>query len=98
VARASSSARCDGRTGVPKKLASVASFRSGTSCGVSIRCRASRTVSSTSNAGQGRPMPVQAAVRNRRSNGALWAASTLPSANASSPGSTAATGGADSSI
>ena len=39
-------------------------------------------------------MPAHAAVRNARSNGALCAASTLPSANASSPGSTAATGGA----
>ena len=98
VARASSSARCDGRTGVPKKLARVASFLSGTSCGVAIRCLASRTVSSTSKPGQAHPMPAHAAVRNAKSNGALCAASTLPSANASKPGSTAATGGADVSI
>src|SRR6185437_16297573 len=48
--------------------------------------------------GHSRTTLVQAAVRNFRSNGALCAARTLPSANLSRPGSTAATGGADASI
>lgn len=98
MARASSSARCDGRTGVPKYSASVPSFLSGTSSGAAIRYLASRTVSSTSKPGQPRPAAAHAATRKRRSNGALWAVSTLPSANASRPGSTAATGGARASI
>ena len=59
--------RAPGATAAPacrRTCARVASFLSGTSCGVAIRCLASRTVSSTSKVGQARPMPAHAAVRN----------------------------------
>ena len=82
---------------VRKNPASVPSLQSGTSSG-SITRLASMTVSSTVKPGQVRPHSAHAAMRKPMSNGALWATRTQPSANASRPGRTAASLGAEASI
>ena len=73
------------------------SLQSGTSPWTST-CRASATVSSTAKSGHGSPQDPQAAVRNPRSNRALWAVSTPPWAKRSQAGSTSAGGGAAATI
>ena len=73
------------------------SLQSGTSPGTST-CRAIATVSSTAKSGHGSPHDPQAAVRNPRSNRALWAVSTPPWANRSQAGSTSAGAGAAATI
>ena len=73
------------------------SLQSGTSASPST-CRASVTVSITGRSGQRSPQARQAATRKLRSNGALCAASTAPSAKARKPGSTAWMSGASATI
>jgi hypothetical protein len=82
---------------VEKYGARVASLQLGTSSRVSSR-RARTAVSTEANAGHGRPICSQAARRNPRSNGALWATSTVPRANSRKAGSTASMRGAAATI
>ena len=63
-----------------------------------MTCLASVTVSSTVKPGQVRPQSPQAASRKPRSNGALCATRTQPSAKRSSPGRTEVSFGAAASI
>ena len=81
----------------PKNAAKVDSLQLGTSSSPSAH-RASSTVSTTGKSGQGRPQARHAAVRKPTSNGALWAMSTQPRANARNVGSTRSSGGAAATI
>jgi len=97
VASASASARCRGVVRAPKNAARVDSLQLGTSSSPSTQ-RASSTVSTTGKSGQGSSQAWHAAVRKPTSNGALWAVSTQPRANARKAGSTSASGGAAATI
>ena len=97
VARASASARWLGVVDDRKTLASDDSLQLGASSRVITR-RAISAVSSTSNAGHGRPCTSAKWRRKPTSNGALWATSTQPLANSRNDGSADSIVGASATI